>query len=90
MDPIESAVLMNSISCLLLTVATTLALKDRSLGQQLRALKFLASYAMLTLLANFYLLSVSGRFVAQLSLALSATTVVLLWVTVYKFWAKGE
>lgn len=90
MNFIDSASLINSIACLILAIAVILALKDRELKQQLRALRVLVGYVTLTLLLNLYLVSTSGTVLQHLSLSLSAATIILLWVAVYKLWAKGE
>lgn len=90
MNLLESASLVNSAACLTLAVVTLIAFKDRGLKQQLRALRLLVGYVIMTLLTNLYLVSFSGAFIQQVSLVLSAVTVILLWVGVYKLWAKGE
>lgn len=90
MSLVETASLFNSVACLSLTIIIAMALKDRGLRQQLRALRVLVSYITLTLLLNLYLVSVIGTTLQQISLTLSAATIILLWIVVYKLWAKGE
>ncbi|MEM0010474.1 MAG: hypothetical protein QXO64_01110 [Thermofilaceae archaeon] len=86
----EHILFLNSVACLILTTAIVVAFKDRKLKQQLRALRILVSYITMTLLLNLYMVSISGTTIQQISLVLAGATVVLLWVTVYKLWAKGE
>jgi len=87
---VEAAALANSLLCLLLTIAITIALKGSGLKRQLRALRILTSYATVTLLLNIYLLGVVGGNLSKFSLALSAAAVIALWIAVYLLWAKGE
>ncbi|MEM0023163.1 MAG: hypothetical protein QXG48_00295 [Thermofilaceae archaeon] len=90
MSLVELIPLLNSVACLTLTIAIVVAFRDRGLKQQLRALRILVSYITMTLLMNLYMVSVSGTNLQQISLVLSGATIILLWITVYKLWAKGE
>lgn len=90
MSLLESASLANSIACFTLAIIILVAFRDRGLKQQLRALRLLVGYVIMTLLTNLYLVSFSGTFIQQVSLMLSAVTVILIWVGIYKLWAKGE
>ncbi len=88
---LEHAALLNSMACLAATVAVTAALRGRSLQQQLRGLRLLVGYVSATLLLNVYLMGILGGTAStQAALGLSAVTVVVLWVAVYKLWARGE
>ena len=90
MELVELGALVNSIACFAITLATALALKNKSLRHQLRVLRLLVGYITATLLTNIYLIGFAGGIVIQVSLVLSAVTVAVLWAIVYKFWTKGE
>lgn len=87
---VEVLALANSALCFLLTVVVALAMRGVRLKRQLTALRFLTSYVTFTLLLNLYLLGVHRSGTSEISFALSAATVVVLWLVVYTLWAKGE
>jgi len=84
------AVVANSIICLALIVALCIAFRGRHLKHQLRALRLMSSYLIMTLLLNLYLVGISRSSHAVLALLLSMAGVPLLWALVYRLWARGE
>jgi len=87
---ISAMAVANSVACLTLIVVLTVAFRGRRLRYQLRALRFMSGYLIMTLLLDLYLVGVSRSSHAVLALLLSMVGVPLLWALVYRLWAKGE
>jgi len=80
----------NSLAIVIITVATIVLLRRGGLRAQLRVLRLLSGYTTATLLLNIYIVGTGAGTLATASFILSILNVVLMWLLIYMFWAKGE
>ena len=84
------AALANSAVCSATMIITLTLLRGGKLRHQLRALRLLSGYLISTLLLNVYLVGIVRSDETVAALLISMASVLLMWVLVYRLWARGE
>jgi len=82
--------LVNSTIVLLATLTVVALFKNSDLRTQLKMLRFLSGYTIATFLLNIYMVGAIRDQYSSTSFILSMLNVVMMWLLIYKFWARGE